>query len=282
MPTTTYTSGDAIDVSGSVPASVSGRTGYTVVVSGGLRGEPPATLASVAVGETTVFTVQQVPLKVGRERAHRADRRAGRREPRQRRPCWSSWTGSRPTVTITSPKDGATVNATTVRITGKTQGNSKLIARNETTGQSISGSAATDGTFYLKLGIGAGKNAITVHVTDPAGNTGDKHADGRPGRRAASPRRCPTSAKRISATSLPSDITFTVIVKDPDGARLPGAIVTFSVSVPGDHDPHEGREDRMPRARPSTASRSRRAPRPGRRSRRGSCPRRTTATRPPR
>jgi hypothetical protein len=32
---------------------------------GGLRGEATATLASVAVGETTVFTVSQVPLKVG-------------------------------------------------------------------------------------------------------------------------------------------------------------------------------------------------------------------------
>jgi hypothetical protein len=42
-----------------------------------------------------------------------------------------------------------------------------------------------------------------------------------------------TSAKRISVGSLPSDLTFTVIVKDPDGARLPGAMVTFSVSVPG-------------------------------------------------
>jgi hypothetical protein len=231
MPTTTYTSADTIDVSGSVPASVTGRTGYTVVVSGGLRGEQATTLASVAVGETTVFTVGQVPLKVGvNVLTARIVGPAG--ESPDSTSVLVVVDRKAPTVKITSPDDGATVNATTVRITGKTQGSSKLIARNETTGQSISGSAATDGTFMLKLGIGEGKNAVTVAVTDPAGNTAEKQltvVQGT-GRFSAS---MSASAKRISAGSLPSDITFTVIVKDPDGARLPGAVVTFSVSVPG-------------------------------------------------
>lgn len=231
MPTTTYTSADAIDMSGSVPASVTGRSGYTVVVSGGLRGASATDLASVAVGETTVFTVTQVPLKVGVNVL--TARIVG---PNGEGPESTSVLvvvdRKPPTVKITSPTDGATVNATTVRILGKTQGNSTIIARNETTGQSISGSAAADGTFSVKLGIGAGKNAITVQVTDPAGNPAEKQltvVQGT-GRFSAS---MAASARRISAASLPSDMTFTVIVKDPDGARLPGAIVTFSVSVPG-------------------------------------------------
>jgi hypothetical protein len=231
MPTTTYTSADAIDVSGSVPASVTGRAGYTVVVAGGLRGEPSSTLASVAVGETTVFTVPQVPLKVGvNVLSARIVGPTG--ESPESTTVLVVVDRKAPTVTITAPEDGATVNATTVRITGKTQGNSKLIARNETTGQSISGSAKSDGTFEVKLGIGPGKNAVTVAVTDPAGNTTEKQltvVQGT-GRFSAS---MSTSAKRISAASLPSDIVFTVIVKDPDGARLPGAVVTFSVSIPG-------------------------------------------------
>jgi hypothetical protein len=231
MATTTYTSGDAIDMSGSVPASVTGRTGYTVVVSGGLRGQPATDLASVGIGQTTVFTVPQVPLKVGVNAL--TARVVG---PDGESPASTSVLvvvdRKAPAVKITAPADGATVNATTVRITGNTQGNSKLIARNETTGQSISGGAMTDGTFELKLGIGAGKNLVTVHVTDPAGNVTDKQltvVQGK-GRFAAS---MSTSAKRVPVGSLPSDITFTVIVKDPDGARLPGAGVTFSVSVPG-------------------------------------------------
>jgi hypothetical protein len=231
MPTTTYTNANAIDMSGSVPASVTGRTGYTVVVSGGLRGQTPSTLASVAVGETTVFTVPQVPLKAGvNVLTARIVGPAG--ESPDSTSVLVVVDTKAPAVKITSPTDGATVNATTVRITGSTQGNSKLIARNETTGQSISGGAATDGTFALKLGIGAGKNAVTVHVTDPAGNVTDKLltvVQGT-GRFSAT---MSASAKRISAASLPSDLVFTVIVKDPDGVRLPGAIVTFSVSVPG-------------------------------------------------
>ena len=231
MPTTTYTSADTIDVSGSVPASVTGRTGYTVVVSGGLRGQPATDLSSVGVGETTVFTVAQVPLKVGVNVL--SARIVGPAGDSPESPSVLVVVDRKaPAVTITSPDDGATVNATTVRIIGKTQGNSKLIARNETTGQSISGGAQTDGTFELKLGIGAGKNLVTVHVTDPAGNVTDKQltvVQGK-GRFSAS---MSASAKRVSAANLPSDITFTVIVKDPDGARLPGAMVTFSVSVPG-------------------------------------------------
>ena len=65
MPSVTYTSGGTIDVAGSVPASVAGQAGYTIVVSGGLRGKKPADIASVPVGRTTVFSVAKVPLAVG-------------------------------------------------------------------------------------------------------------------------------------------------------------------------------------------------------------------------
>ena len=185
-----------------------------------------------ALGQkTTVFSVTKVPLKVGvNVLTARISGPAG--DSPESAAVLVIVDRKAPTVKITSPADGATVNATTVRILGKTQGNSDLIARNETTGQSISGGAATDGTFELKVGIGDGKNTITVHVTDPAGNVAEKQltvVQGH-GRFSAS---MSASARRVSVTSLPSDIEFTVIVKDPDGARLPGAVVTFSVSVPG-------------------------------------------------
>ncbi len=231
MPSVTYTSGGTIDVAGSVPASVAGQAGYTIVVSGGLRGKKPADIASVPVGRTTVFSVAKVPLAVGvNVLAARIVGPAG--DSPESASVLVVVDRTPPTVKIASPQDGATVNASTVRITGKTQGNSDLIARNETTGQSISAGAKPDGTFDLKVGIGAGKNTITVHVTDPAGNVTEKQltvVQGT-GRFSAT---MSASARRVSTTSLPSDITFTVIVKDPDGARLPGAVVTFSVSIPG-------------------------------------------------
>jgi len=231
MPSVTYTSSDTIDVSGSVPASVSGLGGYSIVVSGGLRGTKPTDIASVPVGQTTVFSVPNVPLVVGvNVLTARIAGPAG--DSPDSRSVLVVVDRTPPSLKITSPQEGATVNATTVRITGKTQGNSDLIARNETTGQSISAGAKTDGTFDLKVGIGAGKNAITLQVTDPAGNVTEKKltvVQGT-GRFSAT---MSASARRVSTKSLPSDITFTVIVKDPDGARLPDAVVTFSVSIPG-------------------------------------------------
>jgi hypothetical protein len=231
MPQTTSTAEDTIDLSGSVPASVAGRSGYTVIVSGGLRGETPADLASVPVGPTTVFGVEKVPLKVGvNELTARIEGPAGDSPegPQilvivDRKP---------PTVKIVTPEDGATVNGSAVKVTGKTQGNSNLLARNETTGQRISGLAKPDGTFELKVGINAGKNEISLQSTDPAGNVTTKTFTvvGGAGKQKAS---LAASARKINVSSLPSKMTFTAIVLDPDGKRLPGASVTFSVSVPG-------------------------------------------------
>jgi hypothetical protein len=231
MPGTTSTAEDTIDLSGSVPASVAGRSGYSVIVSGGLRGETPEDLVSVPVGPTTVFGVEKVPLKVGvNELTARIEGPAGDSPegPKilvivDRKP---------PTVKIVTPADGATVNGSAVKVTGKTQGSSNLLARNETTGQRISGLAKPDGTFELKVGINSGKNEISLQSTDPAGNVTTKTFTvvGGRGKLKAS---LAASARKIDVSSLPSKMTFTAIVLDPDGKRLPGAAVTFSVSVPG-------------------------------------------------
>jgi hypothetical protein len=231
MPGTTSTTEDTIDLSGSVPASVAGRSGYSVVVSGGLRGEAPEDLVSVPVGPTTVFGVEKVPLKVG----------VNVLTARIEGPAGDSPEGPQilvivdrkpPSVKIESPKDGATVNGSAVKVAGKTQGNSNLLARNETSGQRTSGLAKPDGTFEIAVGIGTGKNEISLQATDPAGNVTTKTFTvvGGTGELKAS---LAASARRISVDSLPSKMTFTAIVLDPDGKRLPGAFVTFSVSVPG-------------------------------------------------
>jgi hypothetical protein len=231
MPGITSTADDTIDLSGSVPASVAGRSGYTVVVSGGLRGEAPEDLASVPVGPTTVFGVEKVPLKVG----------VNVLTARIQGPAGDSPEGPQilvivdrkpPSVKITSPEDGATVNGSAARVIGKTQGSSNLLVRNETTGQRISGLAKSDGTFELAVGIAAGRNTISLQATDPAGNVTTKTFTvvGGTGKLKAS---LAASARKIAVGSLPSKMTFTAIVLDPDGKRLPGATVTFSVSVPG-------------------------------------------------
>jgi hypothetical protein len=231
LPGTSYTSEETVDLSGSVPASVTGRTGYTVVVSGGLKGQDPVDLAEVTVGETTVFSIEKVPLRIGvNVLTARISGPAG--DSPASEPIYVAVDLKPPPIAITSPDEGATVNGTTVTILGKTQGRSDLIARNETTGQSISAAAEVNGTFKIKIGIRDGKNAIVIQATDPAGNSATQTLQVTKGKGALEAK-IAASARTVSKSDLPQDILFTVTVTDPNGDRLPGALVTFSVSVPG-------------------------------------------------
>jgi hypothetical protein len=231
LPGTTYTSEETIDLQGSVPASVTGRTGYTVIIAAGLKGEDPADVAEIVVGETTVFSVEKVPLKVGvNVLTARIVGPAG--ESPSSPPIYVAVDLKPPPIAIKSPENGATVNGTTVTIIGTTQGRSDLIARNETTGQSISAAAESNGTFKVKVGIRNGKNTITIQATDPAGNTSTESLDVVQGQGSLGAK-ISVSARTVNASDLPQDMLFTVTVTDPNGDRLPGAVVTFSVSVPG-------------------------------------------------
>jgi len=231
LPGTTYTSEETIDLQGSVPASVTGRSGYTVVISGSLKGEDPADLAEVVVGETTVFSIEKVPLKVGvNVLTARIVGPAG--ESPASPPIYVAVDLKPPPISIKSPENGATVNGTTVTITGTTQGRSDLTARNETTGQSISAAAEANGTFKVKVGITGGTNTITIQATDPAGNSSTESLEVVKGKGSLEAK-ISASARTVNASDLPQDILFTVTVTDPNGDRLPGVAVTFSVSVPG-------------------------------------------------
>ena len=81
-----------------------------------------------------------------------------------------------PKITITSPKNNATVNSKAVEIKGKTQARTTLLARNEANGSSIAGTAESDGTFTLSVALSAGANKITIDGTDPAGNASEVDA----------------------------------------------------------------------------------------------------------
>jgi hypothetical protein len=137
-----------------------------------------------------------------------------------------------PNITLTSPKDGATVNRPAVDLVGKTQGRTTLVARNEANNASVTGLAAADGTFKLALPLEGGTNVITISATDPAGNVGSAVvtlARGT-GKLAA---RVSASAYQISKKNLPATIALAVLVTDPDGRPLDGARVTFILTVPG-------------------------------------------------
>lgn len=137
-----------------------------------------------------------------------------------------------PKISISSPKDGASINDPTVRIVGTTQAGSDLLAHNVANGTSVSGTADSNGKFSLSLPIDQGANDIEIRATDRAGNvttltltvkqgSGNIHAS------------LSASTYRISVSNPPNSLQLRVLVTDPDGAPLPGATAAFTVQIPG-------------------------------------------------
>ncbi len=139
---------------------------------------------------------------------------------------------TKPAIKLSSPKDGAEINRKSVDLEGRSQGRSTLIARNQTTGDSIVGNADGDGHFTLTLPLAAGTNQIVITATDPAGNVNEtklKVTRGT-GKLKAS---LSASTYTIKRSALPEPIRLTVTVDDPDGRPLKSARVTFTLSIPG-------------------------------------------------
>jgi hypothetical protein len=139
---------------------------------------------------------------------------------------------SAPKITVTSPKNNSVVNGKTVRIRGKTQARSTLLARNESSGSSVGGTAGSDGAFSLDLVLSTGINKITITSTDPAGNESETTLTLRRGSGKLTVTLA-ASDYQIKRSDLPQSVTLTATVTDPDGRALAGADVTFTLSMPG-------------------------------------------------
>ena len=137
-----------------------------------------------------------------------------------------------PKITVTSPKNNATVNRTAVEIKGKTQARTTLLARNAANGSTIAGTAEADGTFTLSLALSAGLNKITINGTDPAGNVSEATFNVKRGTGKLTVV-LSASSYQIKRSRLPEPVTLYATVTDPDGKALAGADVTFTLSMPG-------------------------------------------------
>jgi hypothetical protein len=137
-----------------------------------------------------------------------------------------------PKISITRPKDGASIDKPEATIEGSTQAGTTLIARNAGNGASITTVAARDGAFEIGLPLVPGKNEIVITGTDPAGNVGSKSltlvqgsTDMRVQLRA--------STYQISVRRHPSSLQLIVLVTDPSGDPLAGARAFFTLQIPG-------------------------------------------------
>lgn len=231
-PLESYTNLPTVDLTGTVPANVVGQTGYKIRIYDAPKDQPPARVAELAVGETSTFTVPSVALVKGINDFHATvvsgDGLEGPASPVVR----YVYDTSIPKIVLSSPKDGATVNGTTVELVGRTQGRSTLTARNEANNATATTTAAGDGSFILTIPIDKGSNGISMTVTDPAGNAGSLVVGitRGSGELTATLR---ASGYRFKASALPHGLTLTTVVTDPDGQPIEGAAVTFTLSIPG-------------------------------------------------
>lgn len=237
MPTLTvpvegYTNVATVDLTGTVPAEVVGQSGFKIRIYVALKDGQPKPVADLAVGSTSTFTVQSVPLSKGindfSATVVNADGVEGARSAVVRYVLDTSI----PKIVLTSVTDGSTVNGETVDLVGRTQARSKLTARNEANSASVTGTAAGDGSFKLTIPIEKGPNGISMTVTDPAGNTGTLVIGLTRGSGALTAT-LHASGYRFKVTALPHGLTLTASVTDPDGQPIEGAAVTFSLTLPG-------------------------------------------------
>ena len=230
-PSNTFTNQPTTTLVGTVPLEVVGRDGYVIRVYVTLPDHEPVAVRDVAVGETPSFVVENLPLERGRNDVTATlVGPGGESEPS---PIVTYVLDvSKPKVTVTEPTDGATVNAETATITGKTQGHAVVVARNEANGTSATATADPTGAFTLEVTLQPGTNGIALTATDLAGNVGTAILTVLRGSGTLDVG-LSASAYRISAARLPRTIVLTARVTNPDGNALPGEMVTFTLSIPG-------------------------------------------------
>jgi hypothetical protein len=229
-PTEPYTNQPRVDLIVTVPSKLAGNPDYRLRIYLALKDQAPAPIDEKALAPTPRMIVP-VTLTTGiNDFSVTLVGPAGESEssPLAR---WILDTNP-PGIKLSSPKDGAEINRKAVTIDGRTQARSTIVIRNTKTDDSISGTAAADGTFSLAVPIASGSNVIHIAITDPAGNANalDLTVRRGSGRLRAS---IASSVYSISQKDLPTDVRLTVLVDDPDGAPLAGARVTFTLSIPG-------------------------------------------------
>jgi len=229
-PSEPYTNQHQVDLIVTVPSKLAGNPDYRVRVYQALKDQPAAPIDEMPLAATARMIIPVTLTNGINDFSVTLIGPAGESEqsPLAR---WILDTNP-PGIKLSSPKDGAEINRRAVTLEGRTQARSTIVIHNTKTNDSISGTAAADGTFSLAVPITNGSNVIHIAVTDPAGNANalDLTVRRGSGRLRAS---IASSVYSISQKDLPMDVRLTVLVDDPDGSPLAGASVTFTLSIPG-------------------------------------------------
>lgn len=229
-PSEPYTNQPTIDLVGTIPTALVGSKNNEVRIYVALGDQRPGIVTQVPVGRTPRFIVPGVALVEGTNAFSATIVGPGGESERSPVVTFVRDT-SKPRITLSSPKNGAVVNAKTVLLVGQTQPRSEMRVRNASTNANATGQADANGNFSVSLPIGAGTNDIGITAIDPAGNENHLVLAVRKGS-GALVAKISASAYTIRLGALPEPVQIKVVVNDPDGRPLEGARVTFSLAVP--------------------------------------------------
>ena len=229
-PAQPYTNQASVQLDVAVPASVVGEPDASLRVYLALEGLDATPVVDVPIGSTSRLLIP-FTLTEGRNDISATLVRGDEESEHSPSVTWFLDL-TPPKISISSPKDGSAVNAPSATIKGTTQAGSTVIVRNPANSASITALAARDGSFEVALPLEAGDNAITISVTDPAGNTTEKTLDLRQGNTKMRVR-LTASLYQIRVSHHPSSLQLTVLVTDPKGKPLPGAKAFFTLQIPG-------------------------------------------------
>ena len=225
-----YTSTASINLNVSIPTAVLGDPNAKVRIYLALAGLAAAPVVDVPVGTTSRMVVP-FELTAGRNDISATLFRGDQESEHSPIVTWIL-DAEPPKITITSPKDGSSVDTPDATIKGTTQAGTSLVARNPANNASITTVAARDGTFELSLPLVPGEQEIVISGTDPAGNQGQttlKLKQGSTQMRV----QLRASLYQISVSHHPSSLQLTVLVTDPSGKPLSGARAFFTLQIPG-------------------------------------------------
>lgn len=229
-PAEPYTNQGKVDLALTVPNAVVGQEGAKVRIYLALQGQSASPIKDVPIGGTPRMIIP-VDLTTGQNDFTATVITAGGESEASALVTYVLDTEP-PAIAITSPKNNGTVNNATADIAGKTQARTRLLARNDANGSSMTATAGADGAFTIRLPIQTGGNTITITATDPAGNQSSATLAVVRGTGVLKAT-IAVSAFRFVIANLPQNITLTATITDPDGQPLKGAKVTFSLTVPG-------------------------------------------------
>jgi hypothetical protein len=227
-----YTSQPSVVLSGSVPRSVVGKSGYQVRVYI-VGGQAVRTrVVDVQIGGTTRFSTSGITLTEGPNTfvtALVSPSGEGGSSP----PVVYTLDTKPPALTITSPGLNVLVKGTSVNISGKSEDGVTIAVRNRQApgGAPNSVVVGANGTFKLNVRLVTGDNNVDVTATDQADNTSATLVRIKRdyGQLAAHLTASPTKINSNVTTTL----TLTVHATSSTGSPLTDATVVFSVRVSG-------------------------------------------------